>query len=146
MNTNGSIFVLKTIQQISFPAVNYQRHSAKTLWWNGPEFLTLQQYELENLEDVPDEILLEMKQIVAMRAVCTEPFDFFSKFSSFRKMCCGYVLRFITNSRNNSSSERATSPHLTIQELRKSKETIFRVLQHIHFEDEIRRVISKQPC
>ncbi|XP_058816823.1 uncharacterized protein LOC131680122 [Topomyia yanbarensis] len=121
--------------------------SQNCLWWDGPGSLHKLHYEITNLQDIPDDLLPEMKVVVAMPVVSIQPFPFFYKFSSFRKVqrIMGYVLRFISNCRKKIAAKRNLFRHLTIEELRKSTETILRVIQHVHLEDEIRRVLLNKP-
>lgn len=55
-----------------------------------------------------------------------------------------YVLRFIQNCRKEQSAREIVKLP-TIMELRKSTETIFKVIQHVNLDDEIRRVLNNEP-
>ncbi|XP_055633459.1 uncharacterized protein LOC129773830 [Toxorhynchites rutilus septentrionalis] len=116
------------------------------LWWDGPEFLTKSQYKTENVEDVPNDMLPEMKSAIATAAVSSPHFAFLYKFSSFRKIqrIMGYILRFVANCKKI-ASERERS-HLTIRELYQSSEAVIRIIQLTHLGDEIERVIANEPC
>ncbi|XP_062715518.1 uncharacterized protein LOC134291591 [Aedes albopictus] len=122
--------------------------SRNNLWWDGPQFLTRVEYALEPIHDIAEEELPEMKPLVTMPVLTTEPFPIFSSKSSFRKIqrVIGYVLRFAANSKKKSAEERVRLPYLTIDELRRSTNAIIKAIQHIHLGDEIDRVISNQPC
>ncbi|XP_055543116.1 uncharacterized protein LOC129728690 [Wyeomyia smithii] len=116
------------------------------LWWNGPEFFQLVEYDT----DIPEEILElpELKEPVVIAAVNVVPFPFFSRYSSFRKIqrVMSYILRFIANCRIKVPTSREKNPHQTISELRSATEAIIRVVQQVHLADEIHRVINNEPC
>ena len=119
-----------------------------SLWWNGPEFLQQMQYTIDPPEEVPESLLPELKLIITTTAVNAEPFSFFSKYSSFRKIqrIMGYVLRFVSNCRTKDHATRKKNQHLSIPELRQAMEVIFRMIQQVHLADEIHRVINNEPC
>lgn len=116
------------------------------LWWNGPDFLQRVEYDIEPPEEIK-EPLPEMKAEVVITTVSSEPFLFFTRFSSFRKIqsVMGYVLRFIANCRRKNSTARRMSHHLTVSELREATEAIIRMVQHVHLADEIQRVNDNEP-
>ncbi|XP_065084349.1 uncharacterized protein LOC135706631 [Ochlerotatus camptorhynchus] len=118
------------------------------LWWNGPEFLQRVKYDIDPPEEVPDSLLPELKPVIVTAAVSMEPFPFFSRYSSFRKIqrVMGYVLRFVGNCRMKNPAERKTNHHLMIPELRQATEAIIHVVQFVHLADEIQRVVAHEPC
>ncbi|XP_065078529.1 uncharacterized protein LOC135701618 [Ochlerotatus camptorhynchus] len=119
-----------------------------SLWWNGPKFLSASEYDGEDTEEIPDNNLPELKVQVATPAVSCEPFPFFFKHSSFRKIqrIMGYVLRFVSNCRRPRSPDRVKQAHLTVEELRQASEAIVKVIQQVHLGDKIQRLVSNQPC
>ncbi|XP_055634308.1 uncharacterized protein LOC129774572 [Toxorhynchites rutilus septentrionalis] len=117
------------------------------MWWNGPNFLTTSTIIFETLNDVPEENLPEMKPVIMSHsATILELLQVFSKYSCFRKLqrVIGWILRFKNNchQKNNHIIQR----HLTVAEIRESTTTIIRVIQHIEFGDEIRRLKSGLQC
>ncbi|XP_062557867.1 uncharacterized protein LOC134222720 [Armigeres subalbatus] len=118
------------------------------LWWNGPHFLEECTYEVDEVEEIPENNLPELKAHVATRESSCDPFPFFLHHSSFRKIqrIMGYVLRFISNCRGIRTSNSVKQIPLTIVELRQASEAIVKVIQRLHFGDEIQRVVSKQTC
>ncbi|XP_055633609.1 uncharacterized protein LOC129773957 [Toxorhynchites rutilus septentrionalis] len=115
------------------------------MWWNGPNFLTTSTIILETLNDVPEEDLPEMKPVIMSHsATILELLPVFSKYSCFRKLqrVIGWILRFKNNCHQNHIIQR----HLTVAEIRESTTTIIRVIQHIEFGDEIRRLKSGLQC
>ncbi|XP_062557058.1 uncharacterized protein LOC134221907 [Armigeres subalbatus] len=118
------------------------------LWWNGPHFLEECTYEVDEVEEIPENNLPELKAHVATPESSCDPFPFFLHHSSFRKIqrIMGYVLRFISNCRGIRTSNPVKQIHLTIVELRQASEAIVKVIQRLHFGDEIQRVVSKQTC
>lgn len=119
-----------------------------SLWWNGPAFLSTTSYEVDEPEEVPEESLPEMKDVIVMSAIQYEPFPLFSKYNNFRKIqrVIAYVLRFVSNCRKKTPSERITSVQLTIAELQLSTLAIFKTVQQVHLMDEIQRLRSNKPC
>ncbi|XP_062537817.1 uncharacterized protein LOC134206142 [Armigeres subalbatus] len=118
------------------------------LWWNGPHFLEECTYEVDEVEEIRENNLPELKAHVATPESSCDPFPFFLHHSSFRKIqrIMGYVLRFISNCRGIRTSNPVKQIHLTIVELRQASEAIVKVIQRLHFGDEIQRVVSKQTC
>lgn len=57
-----------------------------------------------------------------------------------------YVLRFISNSRKPESFYPPKHIHLRIVKLRQATESIIKVTQRVHLDDEIQRVVSNQSC
>lgn len=125
-----------------------QELNTNNLWWNGPEFLYIAYYQAENIEEVPEESLPEMKVLVAMPALQIEPFPFFTKFNNFRKIqrIMAYVLRFVKNTQTKDKSERTLRLHPTISELQRSTIAIFKIIQHTQLADEIQRLKSNKVC
>ncbi|XP_055527037.1 uncharacterized protein LOC129719671 [Wyeomyia smithii] len=116
------------------------------LWWSGPEFLNREKYEVDVPETIPDEELPELKSMVTV-SNDDGLLAHFHKQSSFRKIqrVVGYILRFAKNCKKK-RAERELGTHLTVSELRQSTETIAYVVQQFHFADEIKRVVTNQPC
>ncbi|XP_055542760.1 uncharacterized protein LOC129728348 [Wyeomyia smithii] len=116
------------------------------LWWSGPEFLNREKYEVDVPETIPDEELPELKSMVTV-SNDDGLLAHFHKQSSFRKIqrVVGYILRFVKNCKKK-RAERELGTHLTVSELRQSTETIAYVVQQFHFADEIKRVVTNQPC
>ncbi|XP_055542991.1 uncharacterized protein LOC129728568 [Wyeomyia smithii] len=116
------------------------------LWWSGPEFLNREKYEVDVPETIPDEELPELKSMVTV-SNDDGLLAHFYKQSSFHKIqrVVGYILRFAKNCEKK-RAERELGTHLTVSELRQSTETIAYVVQQFHFADEIKRVVTNQPC
>ncbi|XP_058817288.1 uncharacterized protein LOC131680591 [Topomyia yanbarensis] len=118
------------------------------LWWNGPVLLRSTYYDLEDPEEVPDQLLPEMKLVIATPAVKVELFPFVTKFSNFRKVqrIMAYVLRFVNNCQQKHFLDRVLTPYLTIRELHRSTEVLIKISQHIQLADEIERLQSNKNC
>ncbi|XP_058817756.1 uncharacterized protein LOC131681067 [Topomyia yanbarensis] len=118
------------------------------LWWNGPVLLRSTYYELEDPEEVPDQLLPEMKLVIATPAVKVELFPFVTKFSNFRKVqrIMAYVLRFVNNCQQKHFLDRILTPYLTIRELQRSTEVLIKISQHVQLADEIERHQSNKNC
>ncbi|XP_062541814.1 uncharacterized protein LOC134209800 [Armigeres subalbatus] len=93
-----------------------------SLWWNGPEYLQRVVYEIDTAEHIPDD----------------------HNFRTIQRIM-GYVLRFVSNCRKH-PSRREANKYLTVDELRRSTDVIIHVIQHVHLADEIKRVVSNEPC
>ncbi|XP_062700072.1 uncharacterized protein LOC134284801 [Aedes albopictus] len=119
-----------------------------SLWWSGPEFLHRAEYHVDSLEGVPDEELPELKALAAAPDVSMDLHSLFLRFSNFRKIqrVVGYILRFAANCQKRNLAERELKLHLTVRELRRSTEAIMYVVQRTHYSDELKRVLSNQPC
>ncbi|XP_062713769.1 uncharacterized protein LOC134290616 [Aedes albopictus] len=91
-----------------------------SLWWYSPSFLSSVEYEAEDIEDIPENMLPEITTVETVATAVEEEFPLFSRFSDFRKIerVMALVLRFICNARLNEKSEYQTARHVTITELR----------------------------
>ncbi|XP_055527560.1 uncharacterized protein LOC129720152 [Wyeomyia smithii] len=120
------------------------------LWWKGPPFLRLINFETQPPVQLPDEDLPELKLTAYVSAVTynADNLPVFSKFTSFRKLqrMIAYVLRFISNCRIKDPELRKLKCHLTVPELRESLIVIVKVIQHERLADEINRIKNKQSC
>nr|XP_040241675.2 uncharacterized protein LOC120961733 [Anopheles coluzzii] len=121
-----------------------------TLWWMGPTFLQRADYDVEIPEDLPDEIVPELRAspVVAALVINQDKLPVFLKFSSFRKLqqVIALVQRFILNCRQRDVSRRVTCQHCTISELRSALNVIVKVIQYEALADEIHRVKANEPC
>lgn len=119
------------------------------LWWNGPEFLRIVDYQFETPDELPDNVIPELKTAKVVTAVAynQDELQLFSKFSSFRKMqrIVAYVLRFINNCRKRGSTQRNYQAHPTIDELRLALSLIVKVVQHEVLTQEIVLIQNGEP-
>ncbi|XP_062704539.1 uncharacterized protein LOC134286864 [Aedes albopictus] len=119
------------------------------LWWKGPSFLQEARYEIEPPNQLPDAELPEMKltPFVSAAVYNVDDLPVFTKFSSFRKLQRVIALsRFISNCRVKDPKLRNRVRYLTVPELRRSLETIIKVVQHEVLSDEINRIENNEPC
>ncbi|XP_062711045.1 uncharacterized protein LOC134289057 [Aedes albopictus] len=57
-----------------------------SLWWYGPSFLSSVEYEAEDIEDIPENMLPEITTVETVATAVEEEFPLFSRFSDFRKI------------------------------------------------------------
>ncbi|XP_062703578.1 uncharacterized protein LOC134286032 [Aedes albopictus] len=122
-----------------------QTLASNSLWWNGPTFLKLPQYEVLIPDPLPESEMPDDTPIVPIVSVTVVSPDvpFLEAFGSFRKLqrVIAYVLRFANNCRVR-HADRVLSKHLTVPELRKSMMTIIGVVQRLELSDEINLISS----
>ncbi|XP_055586460.1 uncharacterized protein LOC129739089 [Uranotaenia lowii] len=123
---------------------------SNSLWWHGPEFLSLAETATYEVEDIPSDQLPEYKLVVVSApAVSMDDFALFSRHSSFRKIqrIVAYMHRFVNNHRRNKAgTELVLSPYPTISELRQATRSIIWLAQHTELADDIRKLKSDEPC
>ncbi|XP_055633313.1 uncharacterized protein LOC129773693 [Toxorhynchites rutilus septentrionalis] len=118
--------------------------STNELWWTGPKYLSILEYQSETSEDIPENEIPDIKQttVIVVPVINNEKLPIFSKFSSFRKLqrVLAFVQRFIRNCQLKSCTERVLKNHPTIQELRSASHLIVQIIQQDVFADEIQRM------
>ncbi|KAG8177617.1 hypothetical protein JTE90_019644 [Oedothorax gibbosus] len=112
---------------------------ARSLWWNGPEWLAEPQSQWPK-NHCSEPITLEEKKVKSIHVSSNEEFDLMTKFSSLSKLTrvTAYILRFSTNCKVP-KSERNLS-YLTAEELEPS----FRILISIAQNQDIESLRNKK--
>lgn len=122
-------------------------------WWYGPPFLHSKNFEpisfAADKEFGDVEICLYSQ---SHKSFCDQAFydNVITRYSSFTKLLrvFAYCKRFLYNSSVKNKSERRLS-HLSVQELNEAELHLIRLVQHLHFYNEIvllrqNKIISKQ--
>ncbi|XP_062713829.1 uncharacterized protein LOC134290668 [Aedes albopictus] len=120
-----------------------------SLWWEGPPFLQSRRYESPVLDQLPDDLMPEMKptSVMAMPVVNCDDLPLFKKFGSLRKLqrVLAYVQRFLKNCRTKNPEHRVKGSCLSVSELRSALHTIVLVIQRESLPDEVERVENGEP-
>lgn len=112
------------------------------LWWNGPSFLMVADYEMEQIENLPENEIPELKEIAVANPAVEKPYDpVFDRFSSYQKLqrVLAQVVRFLRLVRTP-REQRKTSNTLTVQDMRKAEIFIIRMLQQSELQEEMQSI------
>ncbi|XP_054272529.1 uncharacterized protein LOC128992813 [Macrosteles quadrilineatus] len=117
-----------------------------SLWWNGPNWLSLDQesWPIPRFTPLQDEQLPERKVEPLPIMVTTKKPDLFNRFSSWSTLqrVIAYVLRF----KNNLTNQVKESGLLKLEELDKATITICKMIQQTVFSEDISRLKDGKPC
>ncbi|KAG8187958.1 hypothetical protein JTE90_025729 [Oedothorax gibbosus] len=116
---------------------------ARSLWWNGPEWLAETQSQWPK-NHCSEPITLEEKKVKSIHVSSNEEFDLMTKFSSLSKLTrvTAYILRFSTNCKVP-KSERNLS-YLTAEELEASFRSLISIAQNQDFHKDIESLRNKK--
>ncbi|XP_062557264.1 uncharacterized protein LOC134222137 [Armigeres subalbatus] len=112
--------------------------SKNQLWWNGPNFLREANYKTEPIEDIPENIIPELKDVVIANPIMKLPETNFDRYDSFHKLqrVYAHIARFVRRVRTT-KEERSSCLKLTVQDMRVSMKYIIYVLQQNDFHEEL---------
>lgn len=124
------------------------------LWWNGPEFLSNQDYMDSNMSDFTRKIInntdlpeINLKKVTFVASTVLDLIDF-DRFSSIPKLIrsVAYVLRFINNTRLQASERRdRKTGSLSVDELERSQRVVSKFAQMQSFPYIYKCLLNKVP-
>ena len=131
--------------------VDQLTNSMQRLWWNGPQFLSLNESYWPKVDNkkLNNVNLPEMKLVGALTKNVNNKnelidFERYSKFSKVQRTMA-YVLRFISNCRSKNKKDRFNSDSLSVDELNDSIIRLVKLSQVESFGDEYRCLVNSKP-
>ncbi|XP_065081193.1 uncharacterized protein LOC135703798 [Ochlerotatus camptorhynchus] len=111
------------------------------LWWNGPVFLREVSYRMEPIEEIPDDLIPELKTVVIANPIVKKLDTSFERFDSFYKLqrVYAHIARLVRRVQTP-KDKRDSCGRLTVQDMRKATSYIIRVLQQNELHEEIQCV------
>ena len=121
-----------------------------TLWWSGPDWLQLPPHqwpvtEIAHLSKLPQ----PLPGFKATTLTIRNPFceELAQRYSSYEKMVkiASWILRFFHNVKKLDKTNKVTSAHLAVGELRQAETTLIKQVQEFHFHQEKKALTKDQP-
>ncbi|XP_065079562.1 uncharacterized protein LOC135702458 isoform X1 [Ochlerotatus camptorhynchus] len=135
------VYIRNRVAEINRLTEDYQWNYCD-LWWNGSPFLTVADYVTEQIEELSEHEIPELKEAAVANPVVQKSCDpVLERFSSFNKLqrVLAQVVRFLRLVRTPRENRKPFNT-LTVQDMRKAENFIIRMLQQSQLQKEIQYI------